>query len=87
MKSATFRGTKYSVDLCGPIDGSCQSPKEGGLPRLMICIPLNERRGLITAIHEALHACSFLKSEDAVTETAEDIGRFLWRLGYRAKVE
>jgi hypothetical protein len=85
MKTATFRGTKYSVDLYGPIDGSCQSPKEGGPPWLRICVPLNERRGLITAIHEALHACSFLKGEEVVTETAEDIGRFLWRLGYRVK--
>ncbi|KKM75775.1 hypothetical protein LCGC14_1386870 [marine sediment metagenome] len=83
MKTAMFRGSKYGVDLCGPIDGSCQNPKEGGLPWLRICVPLNKRRGLITAIHESLHACSFLKSEEAVTETAEDIGRFLWRLGYR----
>ena len=79
MRTASFRGTKYDVDLCGPVDGTTDNPKMGGRPRLMICTSLDERRGLETVIHEALYACSFLKDE----ETARDLARFLWRLDYR----
>jgi len=74
MKTATFRGTTYSIEMGGSIDGLTDSPRNGGKPTLMLFVPLNERRGLTTAIHEALHACSFLKDEEAVTETAEDRG-------------
>jgi hypothetical protein len=37
-------------------------------------------------IHEALHACTEL-NETAVDETARDIARLLWRLGWRNTVE
>ncbi len=38
---------------------------------------------LDTYIHEALHCCIWDLSEDTVHETANDLARFLWRLGYR----
>lgn len=34
-------------------------------------------------IHEALHACIWDLDEETVYSTAEDISKFLWRLGYR----
>lgn len=46
---------------------------------------LDTAAGLETAVHEALHACNWLKSEAKVTETAHDVAGFLWRLGYRYK--
>ena len=38
---------------------------------------------LDTVIHEALHAARPELDEAAVHETANDISRLLWRLGYR----
>lgn len=45
---------------------------------------MGTRIGLETLIHESLHACNWKASEENVTQTAHDIARFLWRLGYRA---
>ena len=36
-------------------------------------------------IHEALHGCVYDLKEEAVFETAKDIAKLLWRLGYRSK--
>lgn len=41
------------------------------------------RNELDACIHEGLHASMWDVGEDAVTETARDIARFLWRLGWR----
>jgi len=38
---------------------------------------------LDTAIHEGLHACMWDLDEEAVADSARDLARFLWRLGYR----
>lgn len=80
IRTATFGGVRYDVDLCGPVDGLADNPK-GGRPSLVLCVEdLYSKRGLATAIHEALHCCSFHTSEEKVTQTAEDLARFLWRL-------
>jgi len=82
VKTHTFNGVRFDVDISGPVDGQCDNPK-GGRPSLTICADLNTRRGLETAIHESIHACHFLKSEESVERTARDVARFLWRLGFR----
>ena len=38
---------------------------------------------LITLLHECLHASNWDKSEKVIDRTAVDIGKLLWRLGYR----
>ena len=38
---------------------------------------------LDTLIHEMLHACHWDLDESAIEETATDIARALWRIGYR----
>jgi len=82
IKTATFNAVKYEIDICGPLDGWCNSPR-GSDPVLRICTDLDKQKGLETAIHESLHACFWAKSEKKVAQTATDIARFLWRLGYR----
>ena len=83
VKTATFNGTRYTVDT-DPIDGCCSPPKPGDRdPTLRVCCPLNTRVGLITLIHEAMHACDYDKHEKTVDRTSKDIGRLLWRLGFR----
>lgn len=80
-KTHTFNGRRYHLifDKC---DGFCDTNN-----RYFIIIErdLTKRVGLETVIHEALHACNWHKDEDNVTQTAHDIARFLWNLGYRIK--
>ena len=83
IRTAKFNGIKYKIDISGPIDGITDSPKPGGKPTLAIFTDLGTRRGLETAIHEALHGCSFSTSEDKVDSIARDLARFLYRLGFR----
>jgi hypothetical protein len=52
---------------------------------LQILVPLKTRKGLITALHETLHAEDWVKSEKVVDRVSKEIGNFLWRLGYRHK--
>ncbi|KKL71237.1 hypothetical protein LCGC14_2096920 [marine sediment metagenome] len=83
VRTAKFNGVKYTVDMT-PINGCCSPPKpKDREPTLRICCPLNTRVGLITAIHEAMHACNYDKHEAIVDRASIDIGRFLWRLGYQ----
>jgi len=83
VRTTTFNGTRYIVDT-DPINGCCSPPKPSDRkPMLRICCPLNTQIGLITAIHEAMHTCDYDKHEKTVDRTSIDIGRLLWRLGYR----
>lgn len=82
IKSHKFNGNKYDIHI-GRIDGMADSPRATG-PNLIINSEVeNTRKFLETAIHESLHCCSFAKSEELVTQSAHDIARFLWRLGWR----
>lgn len=83
VKTATFRGTKYEIELDGCIDGRCEGTLNVKNPKLSIYVGLDTPKGLETCIHEALHACCFAKTETIVEQTAHDVAKFLWRLGYR----
>lgn len=84
IRTHTFNGVTYDIDICGSIDGYCECPWPGK-PILQIVADLDTRRGLETAIHEAMHACNYMKSEESVGIAARDIARFLWRLNYRRR--
>ncbi len=79
-----FMGRKYLVDVFQPFEGICDPPDV--LPDRAIRLPNGldgSRKSLIILIHEAIHACDWNKSEADVKRTAEDIGKLLWKLGYR----
>lgn len=89
-----FNGVKYEIDV-GGFKGEC-TQKTLDLPRIIIArpevtmtesLPYGEdkhaRLMFITLIHECLHASNWDKSERVVDRTAVDIGKLLWRLGYR----
>ena len=44
---------------------------------------LTGERELDVLIHEMLHACHWDLAEESITETASDLARVLFRLGYR----
>lgn len=64
------------------LKGECQAPTT---PRKTIKVraSLKGELRLDTLIHEMLHAADWSKDEEWVNETATDIARNLWRLGYR----
>lgn len=55
----------------------------GSKPIIRVRRSLQGRLALNTMIHEVLHASRPELAEEAVTETANDLERVLWRLGYR----
>ena len=80
-KTNTFDGLQYSI-MVGELDGNCDTDSKYWI---ILERDLKQRIGLETAIHEALHACSWSTKEEKVTQTARDIARFLWNLGFRCK--
>ena len=85
VKTATFNGRKYKIDIePDGLDGNCDQ-YACNERYFSIYTDLNKQTGLITAIHEGLHACKWDASESSVDTASKDIGRFLWRLGYRIK--
>lgn len=64
--------------------GDCDHPP-GRHPTIRIRRNLPQRDLLDTAVHEVLHASLPALSEEAVTETAHDIARVLFSLGWRRK--
>jgi len=81
MKTHTFCGRKYHIAF-DKLDGSADQESDAK-KWLMVFRGLNDKAGLETLIHEALHACDWKARENEVTDTARDIARFLWRLGFR----
>jgi malate synthase len=84
--SHVFRGNRWTIEFGGKLpnkwDGSCDAPSTKG-KQVKIRSSLPPKRMLETIIHESLH-CLFWDTEDpAIAQSAEDICRLLWRLGYR----
>lgn len=81
IRTAKFNGRIYKIFVREPVDGTCAVYK---LERAIdLFTPLNTQVGLITAIHEALHAENWAKSEGTIDRVSIEMGRYLWRLGYR----
>jgi hypothetical protein len=82
IRSHTFNGVKYRVDITG-LRGICIVPNT--TPEICLCENLKTKRGLIVAIHEAMHAECSTVPEEVVDRRSKELGTFLWRLGYRMK--
>ena len=83
MRCHTFNGRKYKI-CTEALDGFCDTPKSKDL-ELHIFADLKTKEGLVTAIHESLHAENENWTEEYVDRVSKEIGGFLWRLGYRIK--
>lgn len=83
VETHIFHGRRYKIDL-QKFDGICDTYNLVESDRtLRIMVSLKTRNGLITAIHEALHAENWAATESVVERVSSEIGDFLWRLGYR----
>jgi hypothetical protein len=81
----TFNGRKYKITIRPPLDGMCS--QYNNERELIIMESLRTKNGLITAIHESLHAENWIAKEDTVDRVSREIGTFLWRIGYRWRPE
>jgi len=88
VHTQVFNDIKYNIDL-EEIEGLCGSGKEKPTIRLPNGLPYgNSKRaklGLVTLLHESLHASDWNMIEDKVDRIAKEIGNLLWRLNYRRK--
>lgn len=94
VKTHRFNGVRYYIGVDEPYIAWCDKPKspdkkEYPAIRLPDGLPFdNDKRakqGLVSLIHECLHAENWDDSEKKVDRVAVDIGNLLWRLGYRRK--
>tara|TARA_Y100000310_G_scaffold96981_1_gene94658 strand:+ start:458 stop:718 length:261 start_codon:yes stop_codon:yes gene_type:complete len=75
-----FNGKRYNI-IFNKFDGATDidsSPRD-----MLIAAEPNTQNELITIIHESMHASEWNKQEKIINRTSKDIGRLLWRLGYR----
>ncbi len=87
VKSHTFNGRKIFIDFHGKgVNGITDCPyRKDATATMTIFCPLNTKIGLETVIHETLHVLNWNQTEKAVEKTAEELAKFLWRIGYRLK--
>lgn len=87
VKSHTFAGRKLKIDLFPQeCDGMVDCPYgNDAVPTMRIFGDLNTRPGMETVIHETLHVLRWAESEGVIAKTAEELAKFMWRLGYRIK--
>ncbi len=84
LRSHTFRGKRWRVRFQAIKDkiGDIDSPNEPD-KLLRLCPKTRGLEQMTAAIHEGLHACFWDIDEESIEPSAEDIAKFLWRLGYR----
>ena len=85
MRYHTFRGIRFTVlfddkGLESDEMGICENPRGVKNPKVVIKPGMPLKDTMRTALHEAIHACFWDLTEEAVTNAEEDIGRFLDRV-------
>ena len=92
VRTHRFNGSKFHITVDEPYIGFCDKPGRPDpteypgirLPNGLPCGNSRKaREGLITLIHEMIHAEDWGVSEDFADQIAVDMGSLLWRLGYR----
>lgn len=88
VRTVTIRGRRWKVAKLdkGKARGICEGPH---IPDKEIDFPVHggTRKDLDTIVHELLHGALWDLDEEAVYETAHDIAKVLWRLGWRKGLE
>jgi len=85
VSSHTFRGKRYNVRRVKKLKGcygDVDHPKVKG-KEIRLVTGLSPQRTLEIELHEGLHPCFWDMSEEAIEESAKDLCKWLWRLGYR----
>lgn len=77
---------RTNIGLSPEAKGDCDAPSVPN-KKIRVRASLRGQKELEITIHEMLHACLWDLDEEAVYDSAEDIARALWRLGYRKTTE
>ena len=93
MKNKKFKirlGSRFwffNFVLSKNISPDAYGDSDGGLafPQIRVRQALKGKTMMYVIIHEGLHASRPELAEEAITETASDIARLLWKIGYRLK--
>jgi hypothetical protein len=94
VKTHKFKGVTYYIHVDSDLDGVCDDPKTKRVseyPGIFLTKELpfgnqkGARKGLISLIHECMHATKFPGRENDIERASDEIGKLLWRLGYRRK--
>lgn len=72
----------FTRNLSKANHGECDHPTKKG-KEIRVREGIREQSTLETLIHEMLHAANWSLDEEFVTDSARDISRVLWKLGYR----
>jgi hypothetical protein len=85
-----FYWTHTGGDFTWDHDGICGTLLPEGAKKERFCLAVRENlegiKRLTVLIHEALHAIHGPKyPEEKIRQISKDLGRFLWRQGYRTK--
>ena len=92
VRTHKFNGVRYFIGVDEPYVGWCDRPKtpdKNEYPAIRLPNGLSfgstkkAKADLVILLHECLHAENWDKSENEVDRVAIDIGKLLWRLGYR----
>lgn len=91
MRYVTILGKRWRLSFVPRLrvgrespDGACDSPKKTGKEIRIRRALLRYPRALMeTLIHELLHAADWTKDETWIDETAADLARILWGVGFR----
>ena len=76
-------GKRYKIVLSDfTYSGECDSPETKD-KKIRLKRGLRGLFLLDTIVHESLHACLWMADEEGIAQTASDIAKVLWRLGYR----
>ena len=86
VRTHTFNGTLYAIDIVKSIEGVTDTKEEPEEPLEMDILTGNDFKAFHSAFHESLEASGFcdacLHFSDGTPRTI-DAARFLWRLNYR----
>lgn len=82
VRTHKFNGVRYEI-LIDEFNGWTDT--DDTAQTLVVNRKPNSKKGLITIIHESLHAGNWEMDEETVDRNAKEIGSLLWRLGYRIK--
>ena len=82
VNTISIRGKRYTISNVPAPSGECDHPMTA---KKLIAIPKDgDTMGeLVVIIHEMLHAAFWDLDEEVVDQVGYDIGRALWRLGWR----
>lgn len=95
IRSVIIDGRRYAVKVTtrhlrvrDGVLANCDSPRDARKAIRIHPLIADEPEELMeTIIHEGLHAAGWHLDENWVDQTAKDLGRFLWRAGFRLTEE